>query len=77
MRIFSNKYFLTCLFMALMLVSGYNQDALNNDIVVAKGATPHLIASNLLKVRLLMPKAMYILQTNLMIASCYGRPMVP
>ncbi len=46
MRIFSNKYFLTCLFMALMLVSGYNQDALNNDIVVAKGATPHLIASN-------------------------------
>ncbi|MGB2733217.1 MAG: SMP-30/gluconolactonase/LRE family protein [Saprospiraceae bacterium] len=32
--------------MALMLVSGYNQDALNNDIVVAKGATPHLIASN-------------------------------
>ncbi|MFZ1714786.1 MAG: SMP-30/gluconolactonase/LRE family protein [Saprospiraceae bacterium] len=29
-----------------MLVSGYNQDALNNDIVVAKGATPHLIASN-------------------------------
>ncbi|MBP8942740.1 MAG: SMP-30/gluconolactonase/LRE family protein [Saprospiraceae bacterium] len=37
---------MTCLFMALMLVSGYNQDALNNDIVVAKGATPHLIASN-------------------------------